>query len=174
MIERFLQLLSEASAAIPPHYFNLPVAGQADAIYRERVYCYELYHQLRTLLESLEPDDPLTEFALNAEIDKQHHPFIEHHMPDYVFHVPGIMERNLVVIEVKPINARPEGIRKDMETLAYFTSDEVGYECGIQLVYGDNERGLELFGREFPKDNPKLRLFWHRSPGTAAVTVPLL
>ena len=51
MIERFLKLLIEATARVPLHYFQLPVAEREDPIYRERVYCYELYHQLRTLLE---------------------------------------------------------------------------------------------------------------------------
>jgi hypothetical protein len=171
MIERFLRLLSAATATVPAHYFQLPVAGQADAIYRERVYCYELYHQLRTLLESLAQGDPLTRFVLNAEIDKQHHPFIEHHMPDFVFHIPGTMEQNLVVIEVKPISARPDGIGKDMESLTYFTSD-ARYERGIELVYGDGS--LDNFIREFPRDNPKLQLFWHQSPCTRAVAVPAL
>jgi hypothetical protein len=163
MIERFLQLLSAATAAIQQHYFQLPVAGQEDPIYRERVYCYELYHQLRELLEG----DPLFDrYALCGEVDKSGHPIIRRHVPDFVLHVPKTMDSNLVVIEVKPINAELSGFRKDLETLAYFTSDAVGYQCGIELVYGDG--ALENFMGEFPKDNPKLRLLWHKSPGTKA------
>jgi len=38
--------MADASARIAADYFQLPVAD-ADSVYRERVYCYELYHQLR-------------------------------------------------------------------------------------------------------------------------------
>jgi hypothetical protein len=41
-------VLAEATAAIEARYFRLPIAG-GDPIYRERVYCYELYHQMRLL-----------------------------------------------------------------------------------------------------------------------------
>jgi len=171
MIERLLQLLSEATAAIPAHYFQLPVADQECTIYRERVYCYELYHQLRELLKA----DPLFDrYALCGEVDKSGHPIIRRHVPDFVLHVPRAMDANLVVIEVKPINAELSGFRKDLETLAYFTSDIVGYQCGIELVYGDNEGGLNEFTRKFPRDSRKLQLFWHQSPGTRAVAVPTL
>ena len=59
-------LIGSASAHIGADYFQLPVAD-ADAVYRERVYCYELYHQLRCLWK----DFP---FSLGGEIDKQGNP----------------------------------------------------------------------------------------------------
>lgn len=142
----------------------MPVADQEDAIYRERVYCYEPYHQLRKLLES---DTLLATYALGGEIDKQGHPIIRRYVPDCVLHVPGDMGSNLVVVEVKPINAELDGIRKDLETLSYFVSDEVRYQHGLQLVYEDDERAFDKFQREFRKiDRPKLQLFWHRRPGS--------
>jgi hypothetical protein len=166
MMARFLQLLSEATAAIPAHYFQLPVADREDPIYRERVYCYELYHQLRMLLEA----DPLfRSYALSGEVDKSGHPIIRLCVPDFVLHAPGNMRSNLVVMEVKSINARRAGIEEDITKLSYFTSDEVGYECGIELVYGDDEAELEKFRSEFPRDNPRLHLLWHQGPGTEAV-----
>ena len=39
-----LDLIRDATAALDAHYFQLPVAELEDVIYRERVYCYELYH----------------------------------------------------------------------------------------------------------------------------------
>ena len=35
-----------ASQAVDTAYMQLPISG-ADPVIRERVYCYELYHQLR-------------------------------------------------------------------------------------------------------------------------------
>ena len=44
--------------------------------------------------------------------------------PDFVFHNPGRME-SLVIVEVKPIGADIEGVRKDRETLVYYLSPDV-------------------------------------------------
>lgn len=49
-METFVKILRKATANIPPEYFQLPIAGREDPIYRERVYCYELYHQMRYAL----------------------------------------------------------------------------------------------------------------------------
>ena len=142
MIERFLQVLTAATERIPEEYFQLPVGHMEAPIYRERVYCYELYHQLRTLLED---DEQFSRYALSGEIDKQGHPIIRPCAPDFVFHAPGDMNSNLVVVEVKPVNAELHGIRKDLQTLTYFVSDEARYQLGILLVYGDSEMAFEKF-----------------------------
>src|SRR5262245_39939149 len=39
-------LLALATADIDQEYFQLPIHG-GGPVYRERVYCYELYHQMR-------------------------------------------------------------------------------------------------------------------------------
>jgi hypothetical protein len=44
----FAGMLATDSARIEADYFQLPLAD-ADAVYRVRVYCYELYPQLRLL-----------------------------------------------------------------------------------------------------------------------------
>ena len=46
----FLDALQHAIALIEPQYFQLPVAQLEYPVYRERVYCYELYHRLREAL----------------------------------------------------------------------------------------------------------------------------
>jgi len=159
MVELFIELLVKATALIPTVYFQLPVAGKEDPIYRERAYCYELYHRLRMLLEE---EGRLAEYVLSGEIDKQGHPIIRACSPDFVFHAPGLMD-NLVVVEVKPVNGALEGVQKDVETLAYFTSNPVGYRLGVLLIYGDDQ---EKFSRiEEAYRNAALersRLLWHR------------
>ncbi|MCC6968047.1 MAG: hypothetical protein IT391_17385 [Nitrospira sp.] len=67
-LAKFLAALKKATREVPQGYFQLPVAGQTLPIYRERVYCYELYYQLRVAL----PDD--FQFSLAGEVDKSGHP----------------------------------------------------------------------------------------------------
>src|SRR5689334_19126753 len=94
-------LLADATASIRPEYFNLPIHG-GSPVYRERVYCYELYHQLRLKW----PDNcPL---MLNGEVDKTAHPILSglgasYAKPDLLVHGPGDMSRNYAIIEVKSV-----------------------------------------------------------------------
>src|ERR1700685_2056549 len=69
-MEQFTQILRDTTAAIPPEYFLLPIHG-GDPVYRERVYCYEFYHQMRRLW----PADSLD--RLNGEVDKRSHPYFQ-------------------------------------------------------------------------------------------------
>jgi hypothetical protein len=48
-VEQFLELLTRATARLDDPYFALPIDGQVHPEFRERVYAYELYHQLRTI-----------------------------------------------------------------------------------------------------------------------------
>jgi hypothetical protein len=166
LINRFLNLLAEATASVPPLYFQLPVADREDPIYRERVYAYELYHQLRTLLQDIPEFAP---YSLSGEIDKQGHPIIRPCAPDLVIHVPGQMYENLAVVEVKAVNSGQRGIEKDRESLEYFISDEVGYRVGVQLVYGNDEAAVARFARVYAGVNARVRLFWHRQAGEPAI-----
>jgi len=45
--EELTHVLQEATADITADNFYLNLDG-GDPVYRERVYCYELYHQMRT------------------------------------------------------------------------------------------------------------------------------
>jgi hypothetical protein len=63
------ELLEEATQRVPAMYFQIALDG-GDPIYRERVYCYELYHQLRCVWP------PDTDFYLNCELDKAAHPIL--------------------------------------------------------------------------------------------------
>ena len=69
---RFFLCLRAATARVSPEFMLLPIAGFRNPvfIYRERVYCYELYHQLR-----IEMGDDLG-FSLSGEVDKRRHPLI--------------------------------------------------------------------------------------------------
>ena len=68
LAERFIEHLCDATARIPWQYFQLPVFGKEEPIYRQRVYCYELYHQLRMLLDE---DAAIAGYVLSGEIDNR-------------------------------------------------------------------------------------------------------
>jgi len=172
-LEQFVSLLQKATALVPREYFQLPVDGSPKPVYRERVYCYELYHQLR----SNWPDD--YPFSLGGEVDKSGHPLLREGplnqlKPDFVVHVPGAMTGNLIVVEVKPINARTERIRGDINSLNQFTA-EAGYQLPIYLIYGgaddDLERFMERCHNSAKREGMNLegiQLWWHPAPGLSA------
>jgi hypothetical protein len=182
-LESFLKLftkkLAEASRYIEEEYFRLPVASSSDPILmvRERVYCYELYHQLRLLL----PRNKSFPYALHGEVDKSRHPFIERLMgrkiPDFIIHIPGNydLKSNLAVMEVKPCGAEEEQVRKDLDTLIKFIK-EAGYFAGINLIYGGNEEQLVRHLRkgfsEYRSYREQLCVYWHPIPGESAQSYP--
>ncbi|HNP97094.1 MAG TPA: hypothetical protein PKJ63_15750 [Cyclobacteriaceae bacterium] len=111
--------------------------GVEEPIYRERVYCYELYHHLRKAWPQ-----SLALYSLSGEIDKRGHPLIRgNHLdatkPDMLVHIPGEMDRNLSAIEVKPVTASVSDILADLEKLTAYC--RIGrYHGGIMLVYGSS------------------------------------
>jgi hypothetical protein len=130
---QFLDLLVGACARIDHEYFQLSQAG-ADAVYRERVYCYELYHQLRTSWGQFP-------YSLGGEVDKAGHPLLRdgpypRSKPDLLVHVPGDMGQNLAVVEVKPATAALADLLSDIDKLSWFCGKPAEYYCGILLVYG--------------------------------------
>jgi hypothetical protein len=132
-LDQLLSMIDVATTRIATEYFQLPVAG-ADAVYRERVYCYELYHQLRSIWDQFP-------FSIGGEIDKSGNPHFRGGPyagaePDLLVHVPGNMEANLAVVEIKSANAGLGGIREDLRKLNWFCAN-ARYFRGIFLVYGD-------------------------------------
>jgi len=132
----FEAMMERATAGIGELYFQLPVAQLADAVYRERVYCYELYHQLRSIWNGFD-------FSLGGEVDKGGHPLFRdgpyaHAKPDLLVHRPGDMDRNLACVEVKP-SLRPwNEFREDLKKLTWFCHN-ARYHRGLFLVYGVEE-----------------------------------
>ena len=131
------ELLFRATKNIDALYFQLPVAGRENPVYRERVYCYELYHQMRQLWP---PDFP---FKVTGEIDKTGHPWIygndlDQSKPDFTIHVPGRMGHNLLVVEVKAKGPSDIQIVADLRKLTAFRN-RADYPGAIYLVYGMDE-----------------------------------
>jgi hypothetical protein len=140
--EIFKAMLQRAAANIGHPYFLLPVAGAAEPIYRERVYCYELYHQLRVIWKEWD-------FSLCGEIDKSGHGEFSdgsypHAKPDYLVHRAGDMERNLACVEVKPCVRPWNEFREDLRQLTWFCRN-ARYHRGVFLIYGTEVGETETF-----------------------------
>ena len=161
--QQFLKCLMKAMQNIDSHYFQLHFAGSDELKYRERVYCYELYHQLRLLLGD---DFP---YKLDGELDKQGHAIISgKEKPDFVIHVPGEMKQNLVVIEVKTLVAVEGDINKlknDFGKLERFIS-EAKYYRAIMLIYGNLNGDLPLNIKQEIEciQDKKIISLWHYKP----------
>jgi hypothetical protein len=168
--ERGMELISEilqaATARIAPEYFLLPTHG-APPVYRERVYCYELYHQMRLLW----PQD--CPYRLNGEVDKRAHPYFGDDgepKPDLLVHEPGT-GNNHAVIEVKSSRASHAGIQKDLESLTRFRT-EIGYMRAIYLVYGHNAcRTVAIAQRYAAERQAPIELWRHPTAGNPAARV---
>ena len=139
-MDELTQILIDATRLIEPGYFKLAIDGDAP-VYRERVYCYELYHQMRLRWPKH------SRYVLNGEVDKSGHHLLQllkldGFKPDFLIHRPGRMKDNFAIMEVKRHKAREEDIRKDLVALTQFVR-KAKYQRAIYLVFGENaERTL--------------------------------
>jgi len=161
--QQFLKCLMKAIQNIDTHHFQMHFTGSVELKYRERVYCYELYHQLRLLL-----GDNFS-YKLDGELDKQGHAIISgKKKPDFVIYIAGKMEQNLVVIEVKPVTVKDhiKELKKDFDKLKMFITSEISYYRAIMLIYGSVNGDLPPnIRQEIEKvHDEKIIIFWHDSP----------
>lgn len=178
----FLELLRRAIAAVGEEYFAIPVEPGVPMHvgYRERAYCYELYHQLRSSPEFRDNAGAFVcgdvRYMLNGELTKTGHPrFRFGSAPDLLIHEPGTMASNLVVIEVKRARAvrNRRQVEKDLQTLKTFVRQGEGdgkYARGVYLIYGQEDDPIERLRRHVADwtggINPFTRpvhLLWHRT-----------
>lgn len=158
-----LDKIIKATEEISDNYFLLPVANRAKPIRRERVYCYELYHQLRKLIENLQ-------LTLSAEPDKRGHPDFEvkYPNPDFILHTPGIHEDNNTVIEVE-CRLDYKHIVKDLKNLKIMK--RFGYQNLVLLLFSVDKVPWERLKRasiEAEIDLSEIDILFHRSAGQAA------
>ena len=177
--EIFLEALLTATEQIPPDYFLLPVAYEAEFIQRERHYCYELYRRIQNNLPDGFP------YTLSGEINKAGHPLVAPHcgdiIPDFLVHHPGFMgpDDNLVIMEVKTIagaNLHNEniGFLKDIKTLNCMTNIENGYFRGIVLIFGaEYSNKIEQLINVFKErcNQERLLLIFHKNANERATVV---
>jgi hypothetical protein len=166
-------ILAKASAAIEYQYFLVPIF-EGNPVQRERVYCYELYHQMRCIW----PNG--SDFILNGELDKGGHPKLKQKLgplkPDFLVHHPGRMDLNYAVIEVKPAWPSKKAIRKDVKSISKLIR-EANYQRGIYLIYGGSEQGRVDRMVDFAKEhtsNTQIEVWLHSYAGGEAKKVAVL
>jgi hypothetical protein len=170
-----------ASSQLGRNYFHLPVAGSGpeEAEYRERVYCYELYHRWRCHWVEGFP------YSLCGEVDKKGHPLIGGAFkPDFLVHVPGEMD-NLLIVEVKANDGNWAGMVKDLKKLTKFRRDlrdqngnSANYRGAYFWVYGVTvaewppfrNRLLQEVAESSEFDHLLVSCFIHERAGTRAVS----
>jgi hypothetical protein len=125
--------------------------GQNFERYNERVFCYELYHQLRNKLDA-EGKDFLGNTTLQGELKKiQVEQFVrklglrqltEEFIPDFVMHSSGSAKEHHFVIEVKcDPDVSKEEILSDLKKIDEFI-DKFNYKRGIFLTTNANPENL--------------------------------
>lgn len=165
----FDQLLKNATKAIEKEYFLLPVTEEPDPVHRERVYCYELYHQLRQRWNSWTDN----KYCLNGEVDKARHPYaksIGALKPDLLVHTPGSND-NYAVLEIKPAQASKDKILEDAKKLVAFTKMEHPYKRAILLVYGELSSSILKVIQQCP-ERKNIELWLHETHGEEAQQKP--
>jgi hypothetical protein len=132
-MRKYVDIIKSALEEVPNGYYKLRTTYAPKGIVRERVFCYELYHRIRQQLGEV----PI---LIHGEIDKRGHQRFEREdqrNPDFVFHIPGKMEENTVVVEVKgnldTSNYRQK-VAKDFVTLINFIN-KYHYKIGIFISY---------------------------------------
>jgi hypothetical protein len=166
-MQQLTGILQDATRAISDVYFRLPIDG-GDPTYRERVYCYELYHQMRRLW-------PDTHYALSGEVDKQGHQVmmqlgVRAAAPDLLVHGPGRMQDNHCVIEVKPPRPTIRGMRKDLLTLSQFRA-LANYERAIYLFYANYPQRIVRRLVDELDGCPRIEVWLHPEVGQPAEQV---
>ena len=170
-VKELTSIIEDATSAIDRTYWRLPVDG-GDPIYRERVYSYELYHQMRKRWPEHCP------WVLNGEVDKSGHPLLlplgaDGTIPDLLVHRPGSMAGNHAIIEVKPVTARPNRLLDDIKKLCVYRS-KVRYQRAILLVYGD---GADTCARNLcggADQHPAIELWAHHALSQPARCVGII
>jgi len=167
-VKNFTKILQNATEAIQQQYFMAEMAGGRSA-YRERVYCYELYHQLRAIWPKH------TCCVLNGELDKRSHPILQtigisSVKPDLLVHKQGSMHHNYCAVEVKCEGAKNIDIHKDLNTL-YLLYKRAAYRRVVYLLFGYDLASTLSRVRNIARAWPEpldIELWIHAEPGAPA------
>lgn len=160
----FRKALVESIAAIDREYFSVDRYA-ATPTWRQRVYCYELYHNLRCALGNGFP------YVLHGEIDKRGHAWVKSVLgyepnPDFVVHAAGT-QGGLAVVEVEPADCDVGAATEDVKKLRDFVT-EVDYHTGILLLVGrvPVKRQVRSLIAEIERQEPRLLILHHAAAAT--------
>ncbi len=174
--DTFKSALVSSSCNIDGQFFAVQRYAEEgpEQVQRERVYCYELYHQLRSRLGDSFP------YVLHGELDKRGQEFIETRMksepvPDFVVHRPGRIgfEDQLVAIEVKTCQGFSVAAgQRDVDKLVGFVQ-YVGYLHGILLVVGScsDQHGVAGIASSLVVSDERIHVLWHWQVGQSVIAL---
>lgn len=172
----FLKGFKCAVKKVDEKHISIESAGWDLPKYAERTYCYELYHQMRNSFGDR------YEYTINAELPKVTHEIIQvNRSPDFLVHLAGSMDSNLVILEVKPFSvARTfSSIDEDLCKLDFFTGKTAKYHRGIMHVFGvsvdeTEKANLIHYFKDYSENltnQEKIVLSLHTDPGEEPIIV---
>lgn len=153
----FLEQIQKAVKKVPNKFWKVKRASSVKSVYRERVFCYELYHILRQMQDNKEFKYKFRD--INAEIDKSGDTaFKTHYNPDFIFHTQGKDKQNFCAVELKVslYGNSVQGVKKDFSTLADLIANH-NYKIGVFILI--NNKFCTLNKRFLCKKNEILTSF---------------
>lgn len=151
--EKIKEILKESINNIQEKFYKVTSLQIKNSIPRERIFCSELYHQLRLECESYK-------FGVNFDISPkllkdQSMGYNEMtNIPDFLFHKEGI-DSNFCVLEVET-QLDKEKIQKDFETLSSFLNGKnklPPYKNGIFLIFGYSFEEFIILAKKMSLNN---------------------
>ncbi|MBP7496790.1 MAG: hypothetical protein KA792_03910 [Bacteroidales bacterium] len=146
IFQSFYDALIKAAANIDNNYYHVKLAYFNQTMYRENIYCAELYHQLRKILGDDYP------YLLKGNVDKASHPDIVERClefePEFLIHKPGIFdpESSISIVFVCSILSAfryHENLTEKFIKSACSVNVDGGYHKAIILIYGDDSPTLD-------------------------------
>ena len=169
-MNKFSEILMSATEDISKEYFStkIIVNENEELVYRERIYCYELYHQIRLKLKCD------LNMGFYGEYDKSGSSVYKHSAsnrvkPDFLIHSPGDVEQNFLAMEVKSSDAKKCDIKSDIDKLIKLKKYH-NFKFCIYLIYGDNalKKGGVAAGCVDHEFKSGIKIFIHSKVGESA------
>ncbi len=164
-LQYFLEIFKQGLINVNESYYSIERWGNVNNLpentnferYLERVFCYELYHQVRRIMDISEQILPniFRDVSFNGELRKEIIqvillpqnilPLEARYMPDFLLHSPGNFDNQLLIVEVK---TNPEltyaQIQDDLLKIEQFIKN-YKYKQGIFLITNnDYNRIIDL------------------------------
>lgn len=143
LVKKYLICIRKALRNVEFDYIRIPAKHSKRGRLNERVFCYELYHQLSLVIQTSQLSK-LTprKIKLHGELSKGTYPYFPNESPDFLIHKPKTNSFNLIVIQVKPNLYCFDKVIADFEKLCRFIRDNF-YKLGIFIVYDSSFSQLQ-------------------------------
>ena len=131
--KKYLDLLIEAVKCVDNEYIDIYTKRDEVEFIKhyERIFCYELYHQIRCLQKKLN----LNDYVIWGEPLKSYFKYIKDgKMPDFLFHKPKT-EDNLIIVEVKMVESLNSGVDDDFKKIENYLENN-NYKIGVFICIG--------------------------------------